>query len=92
MIRALAIERFEGPINIGVCKGITIRALASLIKNIVGYEGEIVFDPSMADGAPHKTVDGSLGARLMCWQPKTDLKIGMEKTVEYYVAKRKDHG
>jgi GDP-L-fucose synthase len=92
MIRALSIKSYEGPINVGVCKGIPILDLARLIKEIVGYEGALVFDTSKPDGAPHKTVDGSLGARLMGWQPATKLSSGIVKTVEYYLAQKEKHG
>jgi GDP-L-fucose synthase len=49
----------EGLVNIGTGVDITIRDLAMLVKNIIGFEGDIKFDPSMPDGTPRKLMDVS---------------------------------
>ncbi len=63
-------------INIGTGEDITIRELAAMIAEIVGYRGEIVFDPTKPDGTPRKLMDvsrlGSLG-----WHAKTGLREGL---------------
>lgn len=64
-------------INIGVGKDITIAELANTIKNVVGYEGEIIFDPSKLDGTPRKLLDISRLSALN-WQAKTPFKAGLE--------------
>lgn len=89
MIRAMDIEPYADPINIGIAKGISIKDMALLIKKIVGYEGELVFDTSKLDGAPYKTVDGSLGERLLQWKPSIDFETGVRETVEWYINNRK---
>ncbi|MCM1523291.1 MAG: NAD-dependent epimerase/dehydratase family protein [Ruminococcus sp.] len=89
MIRAMDIEPYADPINIGIAKGISIKDMALLIKKIVGYEGELVFDTSKLDGAPYKTVDGSLGERLLQWKPSIDFETGVRETVEWYINYRK---
>lgn len=71
-------ERYEGNeiINIGVGKDISIRELACLIKELVGYEGDIVFNASIPDGTPRKLVDvtkiNSLG-----WKAGISLEEGL---------------
>jgi GDP-L-fucose synthase len=70
-------------INIGVGKDGTIRELAELVREIVGYEGKIVFDTSKPDGTPQKLLDTSRMAGLG-WQAKTFLRQGIEKTYEWY--------
>ena len=85
LIRAVSVEPYNGIINVGVNRGISVRELAELIRQVVQYKGELVFDTSRPDGAPHKSVDGELGARMLGWQPTTDLRSGIEKTVEYYL-------
>ncbi len=73
-------------VNIGVGEDITIGELAELIKEIVGFEGEIRKDLSKPDGTPQKLLDitklSSLG-----WKAKTSLKDGIEQTYEWYQSK-----
>lgn len=88
MIKALDMETYEDIINIGVGKGISIKEMALLIKEIVGYEGELVFDETKPDGAPYKTVDGALGEKLLNWKPEIDLKEGIRDTVDWYLNKK----
>ncbi len=92
MIRALKIESYREPINIGVGKGISILDMAIMIKNIVGYEGQLVFDNTKQDGAPYKTVDGTLGAKLLNWRPQTDFEKGVGDTINWYLNKREING
>lgn len=84
IIRSLNKENIVEPINIGVGKGISIRALALLIKDYVGFKGELVFDQSKIDGASYKTVDGSTGFNYLDWRPSTSLKEGLKETISYY--------
>lgn len=63
-------------INIGVGEDLTIRDLAELVKNVVGYTGEIRFDPSQPDGTPRKLMDvGRLNA--MGWWASKSLNQGL---------------
>ena len=72
------------PVNIGTGADISIRDLALLIKDVVGYEGEIRFNPEKPDGMPRKLLDvgkiNSLG-----WQPSIPLRQGLESTYRWYV-------
>lgn len=63
-------------VNIGVGEDQTIRELAELVQRVVGYSGEIVFDPGKPDGTPRKLLDVS---RLtgMGWQARTGLEDGL---------------
>ena len=78
-------ESYEGTdiVNVGVGKDISILELARLVAEIVGYAGEIVFDPAKPDGTPRKLVDVT---RLfnMGWRPKVSLAEGIEKTYAWY--------
>jgi GDP-L-fucose synthase len=71
-------------LNIGVGKDISIRELANLIKEIVGFQGEVRYDPSKPDGTPQKLLDVSR-LRGLGWQSKTSLKEGIEKTYRWYM-------
>jgi GDP-L-fucose synthase len=72
-----------GPINVGTGKDISIRDLAALIKEIVGFEGEIVFDPTKPDGTPRKLMDTSRLTELG-WTAKTSLREGINRTYSWY--------
>jgi len=70
-------------INIGVGKDISIRELALMVKEIVDYNGELVFDTSKPDGTPRKLLDVSKLSSLG-WKAKTSLEEGIKKTYEWY--------
>lgn len=85
MIKAMNINDYIDPINIGIAKGISIKDMAELIKNLVGYKGNLIFDPTKLDGAPYKTVDGTLGKKLMGWKPEIDFEEGVKDTINWYI-------
>lgn len=71
-------------INIGTGKDLTIKELAELVRDIVGFEGEIEFDTSKPDGTPQKLLDVSRMTGLG-WQAKTDLKTGIERAYRWFL-------
>jgi GDP-L-fucose synthase len=74
-----------GPfVNIGSGEDISIKELAFLIKDIMGYSGELRFDPSKPDGMPKKLLDSSKAADLG-WKAKTGLKNGLKSTIDWYL-------
>jgi len=70
-------------INIGSSSEVTISNLANIIKNAVGYDGEIVFDKSKPDGNPQTLLD-SRKINKLGWQPKISLSQGIETTYEWF--------
>jgi len=72
------------PVNVGVGEDLTIRDLAEMIANVVGFEGRIVFDHSHPDGTPRKLLDTSRLADLG-WRPNVRLSEGIEKTHRWFV-------
>lgn len=76
-----------GPINVGTGEDLSIRDLAELIADVVGYRGELVFDASKPDGTPRKLMDVSR-LRALGWQARTGLRGGIEQTLEWYLAER----
>jgi len=73
-------------INIGTGKEISIRDLAYLIKKIVGFGGEIVFNPSKPDGTMRKTTDVSK-LHSLGWQHKVDIEEGVGRLYDWYLKK-----
>lgn len=70
-----------GFVNVGVGKDMSIKDLALLIRDIVGFKGEIVFDTTKPDGTPRKLMDVSRLTK-MGWSPKIDLRSGLKKVYE----------
>ena len=68
-------------INVGSSKDITIKELAEIIGEVVGYKGEIDFDPTKLDGSPRKLLDSKLITSLG-FNPEVNLKNGLIKTYE----------
>lgn len=71
------------PVNIGTGKDISILELVHLMKEIVGFKGEIIFDAKKPNGTPRKVLDMN---RLhdLGWHHRTSLKDGIAKTVSWY--------
>lgn len=92
MVRAMDVAPCVDPINIGVQKGISILAMAELIRDLAGYEGELVLDPSKPDGAAHKTVDGSRGKLHFGWEPERDFRAGIADAIQWYMEHGHRHG
>ncbi len=78
-------DNYESPemINIGVGEDLSIKDLARLIAEMVGYKGDIVFDTTKPDGAPRKLLDN---ARLsgLGWKPKFTLRDGIARTYRWF--------
>lgn len=73
----------ESIINVGVGKDSTIRELAELVREVVGYEGELLFDPAKPDGTPRKLLDVMRLERLG-WKPSISLRDGLTSTYAWY--------
>jgi GDP-L-fucose synthase len=70
-------------LNIGCGEDVTIADVAQLMKETVGYDGDIVFDSSKPDGTPRKLLDVS---RLFAlgWRPNIDLRRGLAETYAWF--------
>ncbi|WP_343605627.1 GDP-L-fucose synthase [Fluviicola sp.] len=77
-----------GAINVGTGSDITIEDLAYLVKRIVGFEGELVFDTSKPDGTPKKQLDVSKINKLG-WKAKIDLEKGIQLAYESFLNQAK---
>lgn len=70
-------------LNVGSSEEITIKNLALLISEITEFDGEIIWDDNKPDGTPRKLMDSSKLFSLG-WEPKIDLKSGLQATYQYY--------
>ncbi|KAM0836854.1 hypothetical protein ACQ4PT_062043 [Festuca glaucescens] len=71
-------------VNVGSGSEVTIKELAELVKEVVGFQGKLVWDSSKPDGTPRKLMDSSK-IQGMGWMPKVPLKEGLVETYKWYV-------
>jgi GDP-L-fucose synthase len=83
----LLLEKYDSPeiINVGCGEDISIRELAELICDIVGFDGELSWDPTKPDGTPRKLLDVTK-LRALGWKPSIPLRDGIAKTYEWFLA------
>ncbi|WP_034508751.1 GDP-L-fucose synthase [Blastococcus sp. URHD0036] len=79
------LEHYDEPetINVGTGEDVTIRELAELVADVVGYRGELVFDTSKPDGTPRKLLDVSRITDLG-WAPTTGLREGLADSYAWF--------
>ena len=80
------LEKYDDPLplNIGSGQEITIRELAFLISDIVGFTGEIEFNTSYPNGTPRKFLD-STGIKNLGWEPEVKLADGISSTYDWFL-------
>jgi GDP-L-fucose synthase len=69
---------------VGTGEDVTIRELAEMVREIVGFAGELVFDTSKPDGTPRKLLDVSR-LRALGWSAKIRLREGIAQTYQWYL-------
>jgi GDP-L-fucose synthase len=79
------LRRYNGdmPLNVGTGTDVTIRELAEMIAEVVGFTGAFTYDADKPDGMPRKLLDVSRLAALG-WTARTDLRAGIEQTYGWY--------
>lgn len=79
------LEKYDGPdqVNVGTGRDATIRQIAELVADVVGYEGETLWDTSKPDGTPQKLLDVSK-LRGIGWEARIGMREGLESTVAWY--------
>ena len=84
----LAGARYDGaaPVNLGTGVETSIRELAETIADLTGFEGEIVWETSMPNGQPRRSLDATRARELFGFQAKTSLRAGLERTIAWYRA------
>jgi GDP-L-fucose synthase len=82
----LAADRYDGadPVNLGTGVETPIRELAALVAELTGFEGEIVWDRTMPNGQPRRSLDASRARELFGFEARTSLRQGLERTLAWY--------
>lgn len=78
------------PMNIGTGIGTSIRELAETIQDVCGFAGQIVWNTEKPDGQQKKILDVTKMKNALNWQPPTDLRTGLERTIDWYVANKSE--
>lgn len=83
----LLLEKYDSPeiINVGCGEDISIRELAELICDVVGFDGELAWDATKPDGTPRKLLDVTR-LRALDWKPAIPLRDGIARTYEWFRA------
>jgi GDP-L-fucose synthase len=86
----LATEQYDGslPVNLGTGEEISIRDLAALIAAEAGFAGQVQWDTSKPNGQPRRCLDVSRAKQLFGFQARHDLRDGLKKTVQWFLANR----
>lgn len=79
-------RHYEGEeiVNVGVGEDVSIRELAELVREVVGYSGDLVFDTSKPDGTPRKLMDVSR-LHALGWRARIPLRQGIESTYRWFL-------
>jgi GDP-L-fucose synthase len=85
----LLLNKYDSPeiINVGCGEDISIRELAELICDVVGYHGELTWDTGRPDGTPRKLLDVNK-LRALGWKPAITLRDGIVQTYDWFRANR----
>jgi GDP-L-fucose synthase len=83
----LLLEKYDSPeiINIGCGQDVSIRELAELICDVVGFDGELAWDATKPDGTPRKLLDVTK-VQALGWKPTIPLRDGIAKAYEWFLA------
>ncbi len=91
---AMAAEGYDGPepVNLGAGFEITIRDLVSLMSRLMGFSGQIRFDPNKPDGQPRRSLDTARAERLFGFRAQIGFAEGLRRTIDWYRAQRAGRG
>ena len=76
------------PINLGTDHEVTIRETVETIARLVGFQGELRWDPTKPDGQPRRRVDATRAEQLLGWRATKSFEDGLRDTIDWYLANR----
>ena len=81
----LIVEKYDDveTINIGTGKDLSIKEISEIVKEVIGFQGEVIWDESKPDGTPRKLLDITK-LKKIGYEPHEDLKTGITKTYEWF--------
>ena len=90
VVRAAEVHEGTEPINLGTNHEVTIRETVETIAELVGFTGELKWDPSKPDGQPRRRVDATRAEQLLGWHADVPFRDGLRTTIDWYRANREE--
>lgn len=90
IVRAAEVHEGTDPINLGTNDEVTIRETVETVARLVGFAGELRWDPSKPAGQPRRRVDASRAEQLLGWRAATPFEEGLSATIAWYLANREE--
>jgi GDP-L-fucose synthase len=90
IVRAAEVDTTAEPVNLGADREVTIKETVEIVARLVGFDGELRWDPSKPDGQPRRAVDGARARELLGWSPTMEFEEGLRATIDWYLANRAD--
>merc|ERR1712190_513102 len=84
LLRLMNQTETVGPINIGNTNEFTVKELAEMVIEITGSKSKIIYKPLPGDDPKQRKPDITLANHILSWEPKVQLKEGIEKTADYF--------
>lgn len=83
----LATEKYDksDPVNLGIGVETPVRDLVEKIKQVIGYDGKIIWDATKPDGQPRRCIDTSRAEKEFGFKAMTTLDDGLKKTIDWYI-------
>ena len=78
------------PVNLGTDHEVTVRETAETIARLVGFEGELRWDPTRPDGQPRRRVDATRAEHVLGWRARMPFEDGLRTTIDWYLANRQE--
>ncbi len=88
IVRAGEVDTTAEPVNLGADREVTIKETVETVARLVGFDGELRWDPSKPDGQPRRAVDGTRARSLLGWSPSMEFEAGLRDTIDWYLANR----
>jgi GDP-L-fucose synthase len=85
LVHLLKVYSGDEHVNVGSGEDLTIRRLAGIVAEVVGFAGRVATDPTKPDGTPRKLMSGARLAELG-WRPRIELQAGIRETYQWYLA------
>ncbi|MFH0878232.1 MAG: GDP-L-fucose synthase [Lentisphaerota bacterium] len=84
----MATEKYDGPdpVNLGSGMEISIRNLSIMIAHLVGFKGELVWDPTKPDGQPRRCLDITRAEQYFGFKAEVPFEAGLKKTIDWFLA------
>ncbi len=90
IVRASELYDDPAPVNLGSGREISIKELAELIASLVGFSGELRWDPSKPDGQPRRQLETTRARAAFGFEATTSLEAGLRETIDWYVQNREE--